>query len=261
VRNILKSEARYKLVFIGFCIYVVLAGLLIVLFDIFNLFGVRTFLEDLALNHPRVWLQLFLEGGPTEVLQWLALGFSSILSCYISGQLGREKIYQLRNFWFFLSIFLLLLVLEDAGNISHTFSEIMENAFPGNPFLNSRAPVYSFYFIIGILPILFYFKEIFFFKKFFSLLTIGYFIYGLAGFQSVFLDFLGINRGEIGNVIIYEWLEGKLHFSSPVGNNIGDFFMDTVVEETVELLGACFLLSAVIYFFNELKNLIAGDDA
>ncbi len=242
-------------VIISCLMYLIICMIAIVLFDIYNLAGVRSFLEASDLEKPRVWFHIFNEQGPTEMLQWLLLSLTTLISVFISGRLMEKRNYRLGYFWYLIGILTIILLLEDGSNVSHKFQEYMSYIAPESIF-DSRFIVYSIYMIIAIVPLIKYGKDLYYYRTSFTYLITGYFVYGFAGFISVFLGLLGISRAPVGNYIIYNLLNGKLLYPYPRFHDamIGEIFMDTVVEESIELFATCLLLCSILSFVHEHYN-------
>ena len=228
----------------------------ILLFDVFNVFGVRSFLETSGLGAPAVWYHLFSARSPTEYLQTFLLGLFALSCVYISGR-GSELLQnRLGYFWFMIGLFALILLVEEGADLSRRYQTIMEIIMPGAPFLSSRAFIFSIYMLIGLVPLVLYFKDIYAHKKPFFYLVAGYLVYGFAGIQSVFLNFIGLSRVDFGMFIFYDLLGGVLHFPlNEVYSSkeyIAFLFVDYVIEEPLELLAICFLLCSVFSYIAEI---------
>ncbi len=73
----------------------------------------------------------------------------------------------------------------------------------------------------------------------------GYFFYGLAAFASASRH-IGNWYAVVGTKILDFIISGReLSWSA---SSLGFFFMDLVVEESMELMGATFLLAAVLVY-------------
>ena len=227
----------------------------IVLFDVYNLFGVRSFLEASGLGAPAVWYHLFSARSPTEYLQIFLLGLFALSCVYISGRTTELAQNRAGYFWFMIGLFALILLIEEGADLSRRYQTIMEIIMPGAPFFSSRALVFSIYMLIGLIPLVLYFKDIYAHKKPFFYLVAGYIVYGFAGIQSVFLNFIGLSRVDFGMFIFYDLLGGVLHFPlNEVYSSkeyIAFLFVDYVIEEPLELLAICFLLCSVFSYMAE----------
>lgn len=238
----------------GFFIYLLICFIAILLFDVFNVFGVRSFLEAADLGAPAVWYHLFSARSPTEYLQCLLLGILLITCVYISGRLTELKNNRLSYFWFLIGILALILLIEEGADFSRRYQTIMEIIIPGSSFISNRAFIFSFYMLIALVPLFQYFKDIYPYRKSFWFLVAGFLVYGFAGIQSVFLGFFGLSRTPLGLFILYDLLDGVLHFplsaNYPTKDIIAFLFVDYVLEEPIELLAICLLLCSIFSFIS-----------
>ena len=231
-------------------------------FDFYDIAGVRFFMEAIDLDKPRVWFHIFNEQGPTEMLQWLFLGLITLASIFTSGQLLEHNNHRLGYFWFLIGILTLILLMEDGANVSHRFNQYMGYISP-ETLLNSRAIVYLMYIIIALIPIVKYWKDFYYYKLSFKYLISGYLVYGFAGFFSVFLGVLGISRAPIGNFIINNLHGGILNYADPLylNEDVGEIFMDTVVEESIELFAVCLIFSSIVSFVQSYNDNMENYDS
>jgi len=227
----------------------------IVLFDVYNLFGVRSFLEASGLGAPAIWYHLFSARSPTEYLQTFLLGLFALSCVYISGRASELEQYRLGYFWFMIGLFSLILLIEEGADLSRRYQTIMETVMPGAPFFSSRAFIFSIYMLIGLIPLILYFKDIYVRKKPFFYLVGGYLVYGFAGIQSVFLNFIGLSRADLGIFIFYDLLGGALHFPLNEAYSSKEYiaflFVDYVIEEPLELLAISLLLCSIFSYIAE----------
>ncbi len=250
-RVLFKIKPLY--IFIGLIILLLICFFAILLFDVYNLGGVRTFLEEMEIGAPRVWPQLFGTAGPIEMIESLLLGILGLLSMYVSGRLIGQEQNRLGYFWFLIGFFALLLFMEEAANVSNRYMAYMSYLNIGSSIVGSRIIFFLFYMIFALLPFVLFFKDIFQFKKSFTYLVAGYFFYGIAAIQSEFLKLIGIKRGILGDYLIQNIFDGQLYFYSATGEDLGNLFVDHVIEEPIELLSICLLLSALLAFIQSKK--------
>lgn len=227
----------------------------ILFFDVYNLFGVRSFLEASGLGAPAVWYHLFSARSPTEYLQTFLLGFFALSCVYISGRTAELTQNRLGYFWFMIGLFALILLVEEGADLSRRYQTIMEIIMPGAPFFSSRALIFSIYMFIGLIPLGLYFKDIYAHKKTFFYMIAAYMIYGFAGIQSVFLNFIGLSREDFGMFLFYDLLGGALHFPLNEAYSSKEYiaflFVDYVIEEPLELLAITLLLCSVFSYIAE----------
>jgi len=109
--------------------------------------------------------------------------------------------------------------------------------------------------LIGLIPLILYFKDIYVRKKPFFYLVGGYLVYGFAGIQSVFLNFIGLSRADLGIFIFYDLLGGALHFPLNEAYSSKEYiaflFVDYVIEEPLELLAISLLLCSIFSYIAE----------
>jgi len=203
----------------------------------------------------KIWYEIFRESGPIENLQWFVLGLFSIVSAFISGNLWYHNKFHESRFWLLLSILGMIMVIEDTGNISHIFrSYVIRLELPVPAFIpDERIIVYAIYGLVALYPMFIYYKHKLSFPGPFRFLFVGYLIYGFISLSSASQD-----RGVIdwyqpaGEFLIDLIGNGKLYYTLPETHwayeIVGYLFMDTVVEESIELIAAAFLLTGAFAF-------------
>ena len=206
------------------------------------------------------WLQINREAGLTENLQWLFL--------FISFCAALAVIYLQRGSWtlerlgvLFLSIGLAIMFLEDVFNVRHALSWYISSFFYDGlvgsyewrtSAFRSVIEIAFYAFLGSIMVAAFYF--LYFRSKISSrtriLLIGGYLIYGVASFASATRN-IGDWYAKLGKAILDPLLKNRnvswdadsiIFFSDPVSF----WFMDLLVEESLELLGSALLLSAIL---------------
>lgn len=237
--------------------------------DIYNFLGLRDWLDDQArLAMPFMWHYIFSEGGPAEVLQWLFIGLLIMLGAYISGKLhalGENK--EVATFWLLFSVLAVLMMMEDAGNVRHFLKDrgtllIMEKRIVG---IMTELAYFGLMALIPAYAILRYGKYLLPSKRTAVFLLLGCFFYALAVGMSGTRDimFWYDSAGEL----IYQWtaalggaellelyqeadafLEERGHISLQYR------FMDFLVEESIELLGAGFLVTSAYSYLEYMKE-------
>ncbi len=119
---------RPELVFWGLVGFLLLSYLLIYAVDIRNIFGLRDLLVR-VLRIPYFWFYWF--QAPVEnPLQWLLLGGAVITFASIAGAAYQSGDRRTGAFGLLMGFGLLLLLLEDAGDVRHVYRTIVE-AFAG----------------------------------------------------------------------------------------------------------------------------------
>ena len=211
---------------------------------------------------PIFWLHIFREGLLVENLQWLFLGLSAVLSylIYIKHSSQRNNV---KLGWLLLATGLLIMLLEDSINLRYKLSYFLSlHFYDGNIgnyewFKSSFRTIVelSVYAILGSVMISSYY---YLFRsgmnKFaFRYLTGGFIVYAIAAFCSAtrnigsWYEIVGINiLDRLTEGLDLFWnAESMIFLLSP----LGFYFMDHVVEESLELIGAtlilCFLISVI----------------
>jgi len=236
------------------------------LLDILNIFGLRSLYSGLEV--PLLWDLMFQERGPVEMFQWLFLGFFTITSAFLFGKLNEKGRNKEGIFWFLFSIAGVLMLMEDAGNIRHFL--LRDHVVLGWTFMQSLETVY--FGLLAAIPfaaVVRYGKYIKDSRTTVVLLALGFVFYGLAVFFSGPADLTNINI-HIGDTFyeatasiggedlraIYE--ETDLRLEEQAGGegfmDISYRFIDHLIEESLELLGATFLLASAVSYLEFIKR-------
>ncbi len=225
-----------------------------------NLFGVKDWLNRIGYEEPVLfWLHFFSEGSITEILQWLCLAVAFLVLTLFTRQKHRVN-PRPPWIWIIFSIAILLMFLEDSINLRHELSDIIGNLLAVNTntiewrrsFTRSLVEI-AFYALLGfmmITPFFFILRGRAYELRGKIYLSAGYCIYAIASIGSVTRNWndwyarAGTRLIEfIAGSQELEWSgESMIYFSDP----LGFWFMDFVVEESLELLGASLLLAAII---------------
>jgi len=245
-------------------LYLFLAFLLSFLIDILNVYGIRDLIVanlEMDLN-PIIWYQLFQDGSPTEILQWLFLGFSAISSGILVGKFY-HKDNKIAAFWLLLGITFTLMLIEDAGNPRHFYGQRLQRFI--NPGGNDIRTIVTllFYSILAFIPIYAVIKygkhliDKIKNKKILIYFSLGFVFYGIAAFSSATRDIFNWYQ-RVGNFLYFNIInfgneellmltnELDMALGRVEGRGIGWYFMDLVLEESIELLGATFFLIATL---------------
>ena len=233
--------------------YLFICAITIILVDVYDVAGIRTYMIEAEFYFQRIWVYIFHEAGPTEMLQWMFLGALALISAFVAGKLTEQNDTRIGVFWFLISIVAFILFLEDSANISHEFYEYTGIFVPHTSILYSRVPVYVVYMIIALVPLVKYWKDIRSYSRTLRYLIGGYLLYGAVSIQSAFLGNFGIDRTVVGDFLLYNVFKGVLSFPFP-HQDVSDLFMDTVIEESLELIAATVLFAAIIAFISEKES-------
>jgi hypothetical protein len=227
------------------------------LIDIRGLFGLNE--KFLAGNTPNPFIFnfLFKNYGSVEHLQWIILLGCVFLCCSIH---GREKTLGHKNavkFFLILGIGLCVMVLEDAGDLRHNLSReitlLTRQVYGRNP--AKILTEFGVYFLLGFLmvfPVVVYLKKINFTVIQKRYLFLGYLMYALVAVMSAsrylfnWYDKTGrriLNLLPIKNKELWTAVNEKLKETSPHPDPLGFWFMDSLIEESIELIAATCLLA------------------
>ncbi len=230
-------------------------------------------------TEPLLFAHIFKEGGPTEIFQWLLLAISAILSAYLAGKQSEKNIiYQNDNnqnnidytmvnkskaFCILLSLGLILMLLEDAGNLRHTLTTYLPTTFQQlgieHTLTGSTAIELIYFALLGLImlaALVVFYQHAWQFRTPRYLLLLGFVCYGIATMASGTRNIgdwyiqVGTRVNEmIGSGVIADNLspEHVTGYFSPA-ERVGFLLMDNLFEESVELLGVGAILAAVIAY-------------
>lgn len=125
----LPRTAANRMLFVGFGV-LGLAWLAVIAVDVLNLLGAgdQLYFHMIERNVTRswVWVMLFSEGAPIEIFQWLTLALAAAVAFVLYGRLSLGAVIGSRErsaalFWLLMGAALMLMILEDAGNVRHWF--------------------------------------------------------------------------------------------------------------------------------------------
>lgn len=249
-------------------IYILAMLLLSYLIDIRNIFGLSDWLYIEGFDPPLFWLQIFKEASLTEYLQWFLIGSSAILAALYGGM----KLKLTTKFpwtWILLVIGLALMFLEDTINLRHQASNIIGYYYFGldvttMAWRTSALRSYIEIIIFAALGSIMVMALIFILKDRSNglvgkkILFAGYFFYGVAAICSATRN-IGNWYAVIGEKILnfltrgveLSWSGESIMFHR---DPLGFWFMDLVVEESIELLGAAFILAAIVAFITHTRR-------
>lgn len=265
MKNIKKLK-KSDIIFLSTIFLVLLSFVLFYLIDLRNAFGAR----DLLLSADRrafffSYQPFFFQhwgrnSGIAEIIQYSLLGVGVLITAFYSGLLFKKE-ERLSKFWLIMSIALLLMLLQDAGELRHVPMSYAMWAFGEVDQGIAGTTVELLYFLVlGGVPLyalVKYWKDIKVYIRTKYYLLTGFLFYALAGglsfigtaFEGLlernvynqFGDFLYDFTLRLGdNAVIAIWEESSF--------NIGFFLMDSLLEENIELIGAGALLAAVVAF-------------
>jgi len=241
-------------------LFLFVSYILTYLIDARNIFGIQEFLIN-NLDTPFFWYHWFLT-PVEEPIQWYMLGATFFVFAFISGIAYMNKDKNTLKFWGLMSFGLLLMLVEDAGDVRHTYRARIEMVFGEETygFLGTTFELFYFAFI-GIIMLVAFLKYRHVYWAYYNTkkyLIIGYIFYGLG----VSASFIGGAYRTLTGFTLYENIGGAVldriiinSETSLIAYNLFDethrvefMFMDRVFEESLELLGAAGLLCAGLYF-------------
>ncbi len=252
-------------VIVGCIGYLLACGVIAWLVDFrgINFLGIGSLLESIYPDYPIFWLQMFKEGSVTEVLQWVSLAAAMVLT----GKLHLEhRRTQNRVFpgWFLLMCGLLLMFTEDTVNLRHGLAALIALGVLGiNPFTQQwRASTeknlleLGFYGLMALLMVgsfWYIVRNKMLAAKGKLVLLAGFGFYGAASVASATRN-IGHWYQQAGALLLEAlgWGERAMWSADSIVYGrfpLSFYFMDFFVEESVELLGAVFLLAAVLIFW------------
>lgn len=232
----------------------------IILIDMLDIFGIRTYLFSLDWRTPFFWYHWFLNGGPVEFFQYSFLGFAAIYSARNSfkGSLTNKR------FWSVFSIALIYLLIEDAGDPRHFIRYYVQQAAGETDGQGLWGTLIELIYFIGLgsIPLYAYFRygrvALKDFVKTKRYLISGFFFYALAaGFSFIGSAFSSMLNRDFYTLVGSKVIDIIVNFSGPEVQSkyLGDFheslsfyIMDSPFEESLELIGGALLLLAAVSF-------------
>ncbi len=255
-------------IFMSSIAFILISLVLIYLVDLRNLWGTRDvlyFWDERSIRfistRPFMFNHLYCNRGIAEIFQWILLGGAALISMFISGLMyNRNRIILL--FWAIMSAAFTLMLIEDAGDPRHTIS-----TYFGLLFNSDIAPkmVEGVYFtILAAIPIyalLQYRKPVMADSRTARYIVIGFIGYATAAIFSFAGDFT-VQSDES----LYIWAGGKirsvmllisdkqtavqwsLYENEQKWPAVNYFLMDSMVEESIELMAAAAFCASAVAF-------------
>lgn len=248
-------------------LFILLSWLAVYLIDLRNIFGLRDVLFNLKPDYFYFTYRPFLfqhwgrNSGLGELVQWFFLASSALLSVYTAGRIGREN-KEISRFLIIMAIAFLLMLLEDAGDIRHTLMGYVQAIFKETEqgWMGTLTELLYFGVLAGVplYGLIKYWKNL---KEFLAVrkyLLTGFIAYALAGGMS----FIGTALSGVFDTNFYTLL-GEAFYNSSLylGDQnlaalwqnyeevnwdfpIGFFMVDSLLEESFELIGGAAFLGA-----------------
>lgn len=243
--------------FSGLLCFLAFSWLAVLLLDVWDFSGWGTwFTFDASPHmfhdrHVTFFYAWFDDRSPVEWAQWLSLGSFAILSAWLTSAVKETRFSSLTLFWLLMAVGGMLLVIEDAGSPRHRILELLA-VFPFlRPYEDLIVPIFELFIYfpaLAALPVYAfytYYNEVRQLRTVFVFLWIGFAFYAGAAFFSASS---GIGwYHPAGNVLLEaffsEHVLGPDIYRYP---ELGFWLMDTLVEESMELIGAAGLVSAAV---------------
>jgi len=210
-------------------------------------------------NVPLLWFHAFRDASPTEYIQWSLLGLS-ILLIIILGGLQLKVRAKFPWMWILLFVGLTFMLIEDITDARHYIGsffaeyvfQVDHTALDWQTGSWKSLIEISIYFLLGSIMIVSLIiilrdKKLSLSGK--KMLITGYFFYGAASVSSA-TRHLGSWYMKAGDVLVNFINSGmtmKVEDSFQ-REYLGYHFMDFVIEESLELLGATFIAAALTAF-------------
>lgn len=236
-------------VFIVISAYLVLAWSAVVLVDVVNVFGIRERLDVI------MWANLFGNGRVSEWVQWYTLGATALLAMYFAGALRGARDEEVRGqgmFWAVMGVALVLMLIEDAGDVRHEIRRVVEllTGQPRHTGMLDRVVEFSYFVALASVPLyalLRYARHLRSRPVVLVYVLAGFSFYALAAISSATRNWGGW-YASVG-VKVQETFALRVPEGMPP-EQYGHWLIDSLYEETVELFGVMFFLAAAVTFLN-----------
>lgn len=244
-----------KLVLVFSAFVLIISYVMVYLFDLHNLFGVRGFFISEFDSWPFFWYHWFKNGGPIEIIQYFLLGAGALVSIKNSSR-GSTK------FWSLMGIALILMLIEDAGDIRHTIRIYVQTiANESEQGFYGTLTELVYFSVLAFIPVYAFVrygpKALQGHKKTATYFVVGFIFYAVAtgasfigsAFHSLLdKNFYMITGRYLLNLIVSISDQKTAELYSQNKDWISFYLMDSPVEESIELLGASMLLAACLSY-------------
>lgn len=237
--------------------------LLVLLVDIMNIFGLRRMSSGII---PFYWHILFAERSLIEFTQWIMLTGLIVTSYQLFQQLSDRKEIITAKFWLIITITAVFMLIEDALNPRHfMFRSVLDLHWQK---INIAETIY--FGTLAAIPaygFLRYSKSVREHKRTLIFLILGGLFYGAAvtisgpghSFGVTYLGEVGLNlTASVGGEELQEAYDlAEQRLIEVHGNDHDDLafmFTDHFIEESLELIGAIFLLSSAVSYLQFLRR-------
>lgn len=200
-----------------------------------------------------LWLSLFNE-GVVEVVQWVITALAVLGAAYLGG-CGRGGG---ASFFFVLSIGLGLILIEETGNVRLKVAETLGG---GGEILGMHShvlgsvPVYALLAFFPVYALLRYGKHVWEVRGARPYLIATYCLYGGSQLAALSSHLFGVWYARIGEAVNTFVFAGALPPVPGIGAGASNYYiMDSLVEESLELLAAATMLALVLAYAKELRS-------
>jgi len=259
MHDFMNSSRLVQIFFIFICGCLVVGVALFIAVDLLNLFDSRARITPYLTNQGFLFLYLYNQGGPIELLQWAVNAISLAVCLWLVRYHSNSK-NQAGMYTFSLGVIgLSIMLLEDITDIRLIAVMIITRAVPhlnghtaaDHPVLYTVVTL-SFYCLIGISMVLFLFHLAQ------SSKTSGVKYYIFMGILCYGLAAAGSATAMVGDwyLLVGSWmitpqineLENIFQATSTSFQHhpLGYWIMDMIFEESLELLGAASILAALL---------------
>lgn len=222
------------------------------LVDLYNIFGISDMLYQAEqIRNPLMINLLFGNGRPIEIINYIYLAGAATLFSFAAGVYYAKK--KTHKIWLYFSFFMILLILEDAGDLSKLIGEHIEIVTDGFGSFELRAFTFAFLGLFALFIIVKYRNYILGHMNNESklYLMLAYIFYGLAAAFSMTGNIFGWYE-PVGEFILKRMFDGALWHYEITG--LGQTFMDTTIEETLEYFAAGFFVILAITIYENSKD-------
>jgi hypothetical protein len=269
VRHILKPA---HLILYGSSVFIGLSFVLYYIIDLKNYWGARDWLFSTEgvyfyFTYTPFFFQHYgRDGGFAEIVQWGLLAVAVLLALFYAGKLFDTN-RLVAKFWLIFGVGMMLMLLEDAGEMRHLFMSYIQWA-AGEPDQGLVGTLFEgvYFVILGGLPVyafIRYREEIRTHGRVFWFVLLGILSHAMAAS----LSFIGTAFQMTIDTDIYsvmgDWFKfASLRLADPEVADLWnawdaenwlyqvDFYlMDSFVEENIEILGNAFFLAAAVSVF------------
>ncbi len=241
---------RPKVVVLAIATWIAIAWAIFISIDILGWISVE-------LRAP-AWTFLF-NDRPVEWTQWFMLAFAAGISGFLAGRLSASGEKDAAKFFFLIAIGFGLMLIEDAGDIRHVLNREAERAFGGEIFgLRHSFVVEAPYFLaLAAVPVYAfarYWRQAWRAVSARKLFLIGFILYAMAAGGSLMSN-LFHSYVIIGGAFDILFFGSNLPLLPGRTQGFTYFmFTDSVLEESIELMGITMLVAGILAFTREFRE-------